>query len=34
MDPNAPYIFRPAPVPADVPAVVTLDELYKLSRSL
>jgi hypothetical protein len=39
VDPNAPYIFRPAifkpgPVPSGAPAVVTLDELYKLSRSL
>jgi hypothetical protein len=37
-DPNAPYIFRPMPVPSDPPSgttpVVTLDELHQLSRSL
>jgi hypothetical protein len=33
-DPNAPYIFRALASPAQAQVVVTIDELYRLSRML
>ena len=34
VDPNEPYLFKPAPAPDDGRGIVTLDGLYHLSRSL